>query len=233
MIEKAAGAQTNYPIEPICNSSHGSPDPSSAFSNAIYYNSEIFINQLLSSFNNTGAFTYLCNNLNFAQLDYFYLNDTFVIGAVYDRAGMQLPPRSEGVNPPKVQNATTSIRIVQSNQYAFIYAASASSDSELSIYCAHAPMHVANLNAEHLDGNRVQSEICSITQPLSAQQASNAIFTWTTRIFMTIIENVSDADGYMEWLRNNLYVDGMNSAGLIGWGAWNLICESLQGAASR
>lgn len=224
--------ETNVGLAPICNMSHSDPSGSVAKPWTIYYKSQMLVAQLLSSFNNTEAFGYLCNDLRFDMLDAFYLDDTAVIGSMCDAAGKQLPPRPEGATIKVNPNAVAAVNATMSITYGFMYAASATSNSQLNILCAHAPEHISSLIAEGLDGNVVQSTLCNITEPLSAGEATNMLSVWSTRTFITVIENISNVGGYLGWLCINVNVGMMNAAGLVGAAVQQQICEDAAAQSS-
>ena len=163
-------------------------------------------------------------------MDGFLLSDTAVIGAVCQEVGRSLPPRPEGIPGPADvdRNATTAARNTASILFATILAAGAETDSMLNIDCAHAPDHVDNLDIEMLNGTLVESTLCNITTILSIQESKGRVFEWSTRLFITIIESISNVGGYLDWLCSHLDAHRMQSVGLLGPGAVGQVCLDSQ-----
>ncbi|TKA78871.1 hypothetical protein B0A55_03803 [Friedmanniomyces simplex] len=229
----AQGLNPAYIQEPVCNQSHGNPNATLALPWELYYSTEIFVTQMLNAFapNNTAAFTYLCENLRFLSLDGFHLSDSRVINASCTKAGTLQPPRPFTAAPGVElnTNATVAYRNTISTLYGLMYASSALSNTELNIYCAHEPNYVRSLNTLLLNGTLVEETICNITQPLSVDSSIAALRTWSSKAFITVIENISNVSGWLAWLSNNLDVDAMNSVGLDGA---TVLAQVTQDAAS-
>ena len=146
----AQGLDGYFIQQPLCKASHGSPDAAAALPYMLQYSTSIFTTQLLSSFagNNTGAYSYLCNNPRYIALDSFNLDDARLINATCVTAGEELPPRpatsvpDAGASNSAVHAYWNTISIL----YGTLFVSSAKSDSQANVLCAHAPDHVANLN---------------------------------------------------------------------------------------
>lgn len=216
--------------EPSCNMSHGMPNPDIAFPNSIPAVSAIIERQLVGSFRGKEAFAYLCDNLGTFSINQFYLTDSNLLRAVCGRAGQQVPPRPFGTEAGRhlSKAAAFAARNTASILYATLVAAGVESDLELNVLCAHAPEHTANLNAESLNGTLVESTLCSIKAPLTVVQTQHKILSWTSRLFITVLENVGNVDGWLHWLCENLDEEGMNGVGLIGWGSKLQVCKDAR-----
>lgn len=135
---------------PICNASHSNPSANTANVWVVNYSTELFVTYVLNAFaaNNTAAFSYLCDNLRFIAIDDFHMNDEKIVSAACTAGGKPLPPRPEGALPgaQAPANATQAFANTASVLYALMFAASAESNSQLNIYCAHAPEYVVALD---------------------------------------------------------------------------------------
>ena len=222
-------------LAPLCNSSHSNPRPIDSITHIIYYSSNIFIDQLLGSFHAPDALEYLCNNVKFDLLDAFLLNDTAILGTVCHSVGNQLPPRPFGPDHGGLPNRAPALAIRNSASvlYAFILAAGATTDSELSLLCAHAPEYVSNLNSELMNGTAFRETLCAIKKPMSVKEAVAGVTEWLTRIFITMVESVSNVGDWLGWLCEHVVVEGMDGVGLDGVVVNQTICrDSVAGKAS-
>lgn len=184
----------------------------------------------MGSFKGEEAFGYLCDNLAFFQIDQFYLTNENLFKAVCDRAGKQVPPRpfGRGAGRHISEAAAFAARNTATILYSTLLAAGAETDLQLNVLCAHAPNYIDNLNAEMLNGTLMQSTLCEIREPLSVDEALSKILSWTSRLFITVLENIGDVGGWLGWLCKHLDVEGMNSVGLIGWGSKEQVCEDAE-----
>ncbi|KAK3068139.1 hypothetical protein LTR53_014529 [Teratosphaeriaceae sp. CCFEE 6253] len=184
----AQGLKPSFIQAPICNASHSNPNATLALPYELFYSTEIFVTQMLSSFaaDNTAAFLYLCDNLRFRSLDGFHLSDARVINASCTKAGTLQPPRPFTAVPGVElnSNATVAYRNTISVLYGLLYASSALSDSQLNIFCAHGPDYVKGLNTMLLNGTLVEETICNVHEPLTLDQSIAALRTWSSRAFV-------------------------------------------------
>lgn len=215
---------------PLCNASDGNPDPQTAFPNGIPAISSIIERQLIGSFSDKQDFEYLCHNLASFPIDQFFLTDSSLLKAVCDKADKQVPPRPFGSGAGRriSEAAGNAARNTASILYATLLASGAISDGRINIMCAHAPEYTANLNAEQLNGTLVKSTLCSFTGLLEVSQAQARILTLTSRLFITVLENIGRDEHWLGWLCEHLYVKGMNGVGLIGWGSRQQVCEDAK-----
>lgn len=214
-------------IAPLCNASHGPPNPEVAFPASIPAISAIIERQLVGSFTGNESFAYLCDHLAGFQIDQFYLTATKLLKAVCDKAGKQVPPRPFSSGEPRhlSEAAAFAARNTASILYATLLAAGAESGLRINVLCAHAPNHIENLNTEKLNGTLVQSRLCSFKGPIPIGQARTQILSWTSRLFITVLENIGEGDDWLKWLCVNLHVEKMNKVGLIGWSGKQQVCE--------
>ncbi|KAK5119210.1 hypothetical protein LTR85_007824 [Meristemomyces frigidus] len=227
----AEGLMPEYIVEPICNASHSSPNTTVDLPWTILYNTKVFVTQLTNAFaagNADAALTYLCGNLRFILLDGFHMMDGLALRSTCTAAGLQAPPRpaqpAATVNPD-ITNAYVNTASIL---YGLLFASSATSDTQLNIYCAHAPEYVPSLNALMLNGTLVQSTICNVQAPISTEDGIATIRTWTSRIFITVVENVSNVDGWLSWLCENLDTDAMEAVGLDGQAVHTQVCNDAK-----
>lgn len=209
---------------PLCNSS-ASHNPGNVVPYTVSYTTKIFISQLLSAFNNTQAFAYVCKNIGFNMVASFPINDLDVVPAVCQAGGVQTKPRPEANLPQAPENAVSASRNTASILFAVIWATGATSETQLTSLCLSAPKYVADLNKQQLNGTLIQSTLCSIKSPISIGRARNLVKTWMSRYFTTVVENISHSKGWSEWLCNNLDSDRLYSAGLYGYGIQEQICS--------
>lgn len=182
--------------------------------------------QLLGSFDEK-ARNYMCDQVDFFLLDNFLLNDTAIEGRMCHSVGDRLPPRPFGPahEGSGRQDAAMAAKNSATVLYAFLLASGATTDTELNVLCAHAPEHTANLDAELMNGTVFQETICSIKDPIPVDVAVNGVFTWTTRIFITMTENISNANGWLTWLCDNVDTDLLNNMNLDGEAVSSTICH--------
>ena len=83
-----------------------------------------------------------------------------------------------------------------------------------------------------LNGTLVEETICNVTLPLTADQSIAALKTWSSLAFTTVIENISNISGWLEWLANNLDIDAMNAVGLDGPAVLSQVSQDAEGASS-
>lgn len=225
-----SAASANDRAEPICNASHSAPNPEEAFPNSIPAISEIIERQLVGSFTGKDNFGYICDNLAFLQIDQFSLTNDNLFQAVCDQAGKQVPPRPVGPSAGHIigEAARFAARNTATILYSTLLAAGAESDIQLNVLCAHAPNYIDNVNAEMLNGTLMASRLCAIKEPLSVEAARSEILSWTSRLFVTVLENIGNVGGWLDWLCDHLDVEGMNSVGLIGWGSKEQVCEDAK-----
>ena len=210
--------------DPICNSSHSDPDPGSIYPYYIVSNTQLFITQLLSSVTGTIGLKYMCSNLGFNMVNSFPFNSDVIIPAVCAAAGVAPPLQPEATLPFADQDAVDAAHNTASILFANVLAASAPTDTGLNVLCAQAPDHVANLNAEMMDGDLVQSKLCDIHEPLASTDARSMLVTWLTRYFITVVENISNTAGWGQWLCNNLDPVKLSSVGLDGYTVRMQVC---------
>jgi len=218
--------------DPICTSSSNSAsNATTAVPYALLYSTNLFITQLLNAFDSTATdtFAYLCIKLRFLQLDGFYLGDARIVNATCAAAGKQLPARPEGPLAKINTNATTAYFNTASILYALLFASSATTVAELDGYCADASQYVSGLDTLLLNGTLVESTLCGLTEVLTADVGAAAIRTWTTRMFITVLENVSNVGGWLERLCGSLDVAGLESVGLDGLAVQTQVCADAQG----
>ena len=210
---------TYIEVEPICTSSDSNPDPNpqDSITNIIYYTSQIFLTQILGSFDHD-ALQYMCGQVDFFLLNKFMLNSTGIVGAICHSVGKPLPPQpfSPGHRSPEREAAAHAVTNSASILYALMLATGLTTDTELNVLCAHAPEYVANLHAELMNGTAFQDTACSVNDPISVEEAVNELFTWTTRIFITMIENISNVDGWLDWLCSHVDTGKLNAVNLNG-----------------
>ncbi|KAK1810175.1 hypothetical protein LTR12_015444 [Friedmanniomyces endolithicus] len=211
----AQGLIPAYIQEPVCNQSHSSPNATLALPWELYYSTEVFVTQMLNAFapNNTAAFTYLCIAPRLAPCN-------------------RRRPFTAAPGVELNTNATVAYRNIISTLYGLLYASSALDDTGLSIYCAHEPEYIDGLNALLLNGTLVEETICNVTLPLTVDQSIAALKTWSSLAFITVIENVSNVSGWLEWRANNLDVGAMNAVGLDGPAVLSQVLQDAQGASS-
>lgn len=231
----AEGLLPEYIVEPICNASHSSPNTTIALPWTILYNTQVFVTQLTNAFaadNANASLTYLCGNLRFILLDGFHMQDGLALNATCAAATLQAPPRPAQPAAAVNSNITSAYVNTASILYGLIFASSALSDSQLNRYCAHAPEYKASLDALMLNGTLVQSTICDVKEPMTTDEGIAAIRTWSSRIFTTVVENVSNVDGWLAWLCDNLDADAMETVGLDGQAVHTQVCSDAKTATS-
>lgn len=96
-------------------------------------------------------------------------------------------------NPTTILGYTNTASIL----YAIMFASSATIGSKVSIFCAHAPEYVMNLNDMRLNGIMVENTLCSsaITRLLYAGITKATIISVSLRLFATAVQGVSYVDG--------------------------------------
>jgi len=217
--------------EPICNASHANPNATTAVPYALQSASELFVTQILHAFDPSNAtiFNYLCTNLRFLSLDGFYLDDARVINATCGQGDLQLPPRPVEPLVKVNASATAAYTHAASILYGLMFASSATSDTELNVYCAHAAQYVKSLDHLMFNGTLVESTICDVRAPMSANAGAVAIRTFTTHMFVTVLESISSVGGWLDWLCANLDVEELETVGLDGKYVHNQVCADAKG----
>lgn len=230
----AEGLIPEYIVEPICNQSGSNPNASYALPWVLHYSTEVFTTQLLHAFapsKTDDAMDYLCDNLRYLLLDQFYMQETRIINATCNAAGTKMNPRPEQASAAINSTITDAYFDAFSTLYGLLFASSAVSDSMLNVYCAHSASHTSALNKMLLNGARVASTICGVKEPMSTDDGFSAIKTWSTKIFLTIIENASNVSGWLPWLCDNLDADALGAVGLNGQAVHTQVCSDAKSAA--
>ena len=220
---------------PICNASSSSLNASTALPYVYIHGTEVFVTQLLNAFapGNSTPYDYLCENLRFLSLDSFRLKDARVVNATCGMADRQQQPRPEGPMVVLNTNATAAYTDAISTLFGLMFASSATTDSQLDIYCAHVPEYVPALDAMLLNGALVASTICNTTVPLTVAQSTEAIRTWASKAFAIAIAGSSNVSGWMSWLCTNLDAESLNSVGLDGKAISADICGDADTSSGR
>ena len=68
-----------------------------------------------------------------------------------------------------------------------------------------------------MNGSLVADTICPFAAgraPLSVPESACYLKTWSTRAFITVLESISNVDGWLAWLGKNLDADAMAAVGL-------------------
>lgn len=170
----------------------------------------------------------MCNQVDYFLLDYFLLNDTDITEAICSSVDQQTPPRpfSPDVQGERRQNAAAAARSASTVLYTLLLATGATSMSEVDNLCDRAPDYADNLRAELLNATVYQETMCHlVAEPITAKLAHMEIYNWTTTIFIAMIENISNVDGWRTWLCNHIEVKGMNSAMLLGEIVKERLCD--------
>lgn len=169
----------------------------------------------------------MCNQIDYFLLDYFMLNDTAIMEAVCRSGDEQIPPRpfSPAIQGEGRQDEAVAVKNSFTVLYAVLVATGAESEPELKDLCTRAPDYADSLNAELLNATVYRDTICATEEPISIDLARSAIFTWATRVFITMIENISNVDEWRGWLCDHVDVKGMNSVMLYGDGVRMTICD--------
>lgn len=210
--------------EPFCNSSYSALSSAEVVPYNDLYATNVFISHILSAFNSAAAYAHLCNVAGFNLIASFAIDDMTVIDAICIAGGQGLKPRPEANLPWASNSAVSAARNTASVLFAIIWSSAAASNSQLNASCARAADYVDNVNKEQLNGTVVQSTICQFTGPISTAQGREMVRTWLSRYFITVLENISNGDGYLEWLCENIDPKKLNHAGLNGYGIQSQIC---------
>lgn len=219
------GLFTNSIETPVCTGQ--APDAKSALPEVAAANTKAFTALITNSFDksNLSTYNYLCKNIRFVQLNGFLLDAPTIVNATCRIAGTQRSPQAfvplDGAKV--VPSAVASYNSAQSKIFATLSAASAATPAELQQLCTK--MGTApGYGALQLSTNCVKDTICGVTKPLTADQGRQALQEWTTRAFLAVVQNMSNAPGYGDWLCQNLDVDAMCAVGLDGHLAKNTVC---------
>lgn len=229
----AQGLMPSYIVEPVCNQSHSSPNATLALPWTVYYNTRVFTAQLLNAFspdNKTSTMEYLCDSIRYILLSGFRIEASTAVNATCMAAGVQQNPRPEGAIAKIDRNATDAYQNAASILYAFMFASSAQTDSQLNVFCAHASNHVTRPTELKLNGTLVQETICNIKAPLSTDTATSLLKTWSSRVFATIIRNASNVGGWHARLCGNLDPKAMEAVGLDGQAVKIELCSGVEGS---
>lgn len=221
---------TNGLTEPICTSSTTTPNATLILPKLVFSNTEAFTTLLLNAFPSTNktAWSYLCDNLRFVQLDGFLLNSDTIINSTCTAAADLLNPQPFSASAQVNDTAVHEFRTANAKLFAYMSASASSSDTDLNLACAHAPEHKASWRTLLLNATAVEETLCSIKQPLPVPQAKARITEWTSRLFAVVMENISNAAGYHEFLCETLNVEGMTDVGMDGKLVKGLVCADAK-----
>lgn len=219
--------------QPVCSSRDSTPNATLALPSLVAANTKTFTTLLLNAFpsTNRAAWSYLCDNLRFVQLDGFLLSSTTIISSVCS-AG------SEGPNPQPFsavagvnETAVKEFQDANARLFAYITASAASSQADLEQACARAPERKDAWKTLLLNATAVEETLCSIKSPLSVSEAKAKITEWTSKLFAVVVENISNAAGYRQFLCETLNCEGMTNVGMDGELVRQRVCESRKAAS--
>lgn len=166
------------------------------------------------------SYLYLCDNIRFAQLRAFMLNDASIINATCNLGGpnAQISPEPFTTLAKPNLTAVAAYKDITSKLFATNYAATANSAADLISFCDRANSYKANLEALQLDPATVATQICSFEAVPQVAETQISIMQLTSQQFVTVVENMSDVSGWNSWLCQELDEDAMDDLGLDG--AW-------------
>lgn len=214
------GLLTSTIQTPVCNAL--TPNAQSALPRVAAANTQVFINYITNAFDKTNktTYAYLCDSIRYVQLDGFLLDASLITNSTCQLGGGLLNPQPFTTNGGAAVNksAVAAFWDAQSKQFAYTYAASASSSSDLDAQCGSAaqPVRQERLDALKLDASCVEATICSVKEPMSVEDAKGELVKWQSQGFLAVIQNISNQPGYQKWLCHNLNVEGLNDVGLDG-----------------
>ena len=191
--------------------------------------SNLFIIHLLNSFNSTARFDTVCDNLRLDLLDYFPVIGNVVKEAVCKRSSYkQMSPQPFDSPPPVNTAAVANAKNTESTMFAFFLAAGLKTSSDLIAACTQASSYTQSLNKEQLNGTQVVRALCSVTDPITVVKAKYILRTWMTAYYITVLENASNVDGWLQWLCKNVDVAMMDAVGLTGVTVQQQFCTDDQ-----
>lgn len=168
--------------------------------------------------NNEPGYHYLCDNIRFVQLRSFMLDDATIVNATCTRGGPDafISPEPFTSSAEPNMTAVAAYKELSSKLFAAVYAATASNKEKLTNYCNRAEDYKENLEALQLDPATVEWEICSLRAVPKVAETRAAIKELTSQQFLTVVQNMSNVDGWNEWLCKQLDQNAMNGLGLDG-----------------
>ncbi|KAK5169126.1 uncharacterized protein LTR77_006435 [Saxophila tyrrhenica] len=225
----AIGLNTTAIFAPICGLNTTTKPSEYGVVNSIYYNAKIFTTQLINMVNTTSALNTMCSSLRLDLIDFFPLIGEQVKDGVCSAAGTVRAPQGFKNNLKPNPAAVQAAKNTQSVLFAILTAVGFQTPAELSALCDFAPQFMDLLDAEQINGTLVESTLCRINQPLSVQQAKAMVKSWMTRYFVTVLENVSNAEGWKGFLCRSVDVAGLEGVGLSGEGVMAQVCRDRSG----
>lgn len=54
------------------------------------------------------------------------------------------------------------------------------------------------------------------------------MLSWTSRLFVTVLENIGNVEGWRDWLCEKLDEEGMNGVGLNGYASKLQVCDDAR-----
>ncbi|EME42547.1 hypothetical protein DOTSEDRAFT_73409 [Dothistroma septosporum NZE10] len=222
------GLVVDYIAAPVCNTSTA-PNAELALPIIVQYNTKVFATLLLNSFDSSNKTTwnYLCDNLRFKKIDNFLLDSQTLINSTCNAGSSKLNPQPfEALGQPNL-TALADYKEAASKLFAWEYASFATSSSQLNTMCAHASAKATKWVHLQLDPACVEQTICSFENPLSAEDVKTKMREWSSKQYVTVLRNVSNAPGYQRWLCNNLEADAMSAAGLDGDYVKGVVCGDV------
>lgn len=211
---------------PTCQVDNAPPNPTAAIPFIDYYNTEIFVTQILNAFGagNVADLAYACKNLEPVLLTAFRLNATRVRTAVCSAAGIKKVPAPLTPIPDTSLTALATFGKDAATLYAYEFVSTATTEAEVKAICNDFPKYKANLAAQGLNADLIQSTMCAINTPLTVAQGTGNITEWSSGIFETVLGNVGAKDTWTQWLCLDLDAAAMTAVGLNGAAVKDWFC---------
>lgn len=214
---------------PLCNTSTA-PNAELALPKVVLYNTKVYATLLLNSFDSTNptVWNYLCDNLRFKQIDAFLLDSSALINSTCNAGSTKLGPNPFTALGERNLSALADYKEASSKLFAWEYASSAASPEELSGMCTYAGANGRKWENLQLDPQCVEQTLCSFQTVLKVPDVKAKMREWRSRQYVTVLRNVSNAQGYLQWLCKNLKAEAMSEAGLDGELVKGQVCRGVQ-----
>ena len=190
----------------------------------LFYNTEIFVTQLLNlAPGDIGFLNVLCNDLSTELLTSASLNATRVLTAVCGAAGVAVPPGSPAGGSPE-----TGIQVDEdiSSLYGWQAVGISNNTEQLTYNCDNFQALSVNLAKLGLILSEIEQVFCSqANDPVTPAQGKHQMVYLGTEIFLQTLLHVSEAEGYFNILCSNLNTTAMDDINLDGQRVSSQVCS--------
>lgn len=173
----------------------------------------------------TNPYTHLCAYLQPSYLEDLNIDSDRVRSALCTASNLtQTPPppaNTSALNDTIISDQTKWASIL----FSYVLISTSTTTPEADALCLLAQSKEPGVENTGLGGSIVYNVVCGRDgRRMSENEAGLAMRTWTTKVFLNVLENASDEVSWMEWLCGNLDAVSMNVVSLNGDAVMEEVC---------